>query len=198
MAEFELNVLDIDEAGKDYDFPLTASWIAASLADAGVKPGAEADGALTLRAHRQGRDVVVSGRLSAELVAECARCLGDAPIHVDSRFASLLTARAAEIRPVADELELTPEDLDRDFYSGDTIVLDGAVREHLLLEVPMQLLCAEDCAGIAVPPEVAGPADLRALEAGSNGEAVDPRLAPLMKLVSALPAEGGAGPAEES
>lgn len=186
MPEFVLNVQDIDEAGKSYDFPVTQAWLDSVLGDTDVRPGSEADGALTLRAHKQGVDVVLDGWVKASLIAECARCLEDTPITVDSRFAALLTARTAEVRPEPDEVELTPEDLDRDFYTGEQIVLDEAVREHLLLEVPMQLLCDEGCAGITVPEEIAGPADLRTNE---NGKVVDPRLAPLMKLVGKVPTE---------
>ena len=65
--------------------------------------------------------------------------------------------------------------------------LRGAVREHLLLEVPMQLLCDDTCTGIEVPSEVSGPADLHAKSNGENG--VDPRLAPLMKLVDKVSTE---------
>ena len=56
--------------------------------------------------------------------------------------------------------------------------MDNIVREFLILEVPMQPLCSEDCAGIDIPAHVKAPEDFGA---------VDPRLAPLMKLKGALP-----------
>lgn len=186
MAEFVLKIQDIDEAGKDFDFPVTRAWLARVLADTDVKPNEDAaEGRLALRAHKQGADVVVQGRVSADLVTECARCLNDATIAVDVDVVSLFVARGAELRPEADELELTPEDLEREFYSGDQIVLDDVVRENLLLEVPIKPLCDEECQGIPVPAAVAGPADLRASSEGS----VDPRFAPLLKLVGKLPTE---------
>lgn len=182
MAEFVLNVQDIDEVGKDYAFPIRASWLASALDATGVG-GDATEGTFELRANKQGRDILVRGRLRAGLVTECARCLGDAHIAVDADVTSLLTARGEDVRPSADDVDLTPEELDREFYSGDTVVLDAVVREHLLLEVPIQPLCAEDCAGIPVPASVAGPADLRA---ETSEGAVDPRLAPLLKLVGKL------------
>lgn len=180
MAEFVLKVQDVDEAGKDFDFPVTRAWLARVLAgtDIGANEGAE-DGRLTFRAQKQGADVIVHGHVRASLIAQCARCLADAPIDVDVDMASLFTARGGDLRPEPDEVELTPEDLEREFYSGDQIVLDDVVRENLLLEVPIKPLCDEACAGIPVPAEVAGPADLRA--SGEGG--VDPRFAPLLKLV---------------
>src|SRR4030065_464925 len=104
MAEFVLNVHDIDEDGKDYSFPLTASWLHRPLAG--------------------------------------------------------LAARARGLRPEADELELTPEDLDREFFTGDRIVLDDLVREQLILEAPMQPLCRQDCPGIPVPAHLRPPPEL--------------------------------------
>ncbi|MCA9607565.1 MAG: DUF177 domain-containing protein [Myxococcales bacterium] len=176
-----LDVHDLSDAGKSYDFTVRREWLVSVLTGTGVWPDASAEeGHLRIRVHKQGADVVVHGRVTSTLVTECARCLEDAVISVDADVTRLLTARGAELRPEPDELELTPEDLDRDFYAGDTIVLDDAVRENLLLEVPIKPLCREECAGITVPAAVAGPADLHA--AATIG-GVDPRLAPLLSLV---------------
>ncbi len=185
MPEFVLNVQDIDEAGKKYDFPVRAAWLASVLRDTDVQGDAEApEGRFTFTAHKQGADIVVHGHLVAALVAECSRCLEPARIAVDTDVTSLLTARGAALRAEPDEVELTPEELDREFFSGDRIVLDDTVREHLLLEVPIKPLCSEDCTGIPVPAAVAGPADLRAVgPSGVDPRGIDPRLAPLLKLV---------------
>jgi uncharacterized protein len=183
MPEFVLHVQDIDAVGKRYDFPVRSAWLASVLEGTDVLADESAPEArLDLRAHKQGADVVLRGRVRAHLVAECSRCLAPAPVAVDIEIGSLLTARGDGLRPEPDELDLTPEDLDREFFSGETIVLDDMIREHLLLEVPIKPLCAENCPGIEVPPAVAGPADLRA-------GGVDPRLAPLLKLVGKVPTE---------
>lgn len=182
MPELVLNVHDLDEGGKSYDFPLGREWLDRALG--GTDVTAEAEGRFELVARKQGADVVVHGHLVASLTTECSRCLEPAHIPVDAQVTSLLTARRPELRPEPDEADLTPEDLDREFFTGDTIVLDSVVREHLLLEVPIQPLCSDACTGIPVPADVAGPADLRAAAGG-----VDPRLAPLLKLVGKTPAE---------
>jgi uncharacterized protein len=180
MAEYVLNVQDIDEAGKTYVFPVRREWLVQMLEGTRIAPDASAsEGSLELRAQKQGADVLVHGRVRAGLVTECSRCLEDARMAVDTSVTSLLTARGADFRPEPDEVELTPEELDREFFHGDRIVLDDIVREHLLLEVPIQPLCTDECPGIPVPAKVAGPADLRPVGPGG----VDPRLAPLLKLV---------------
>lgn len=186
MAQLVINVSDIDEIGRDFTFPLTRAWLEGALAGTDVRPDLEApEGELDLHVQRQGADIVLHGRLRGAIVTECARCLGDAHIPVDTAVGSLLTARGEAYRPEPDEQELTPEELDREFFTGERIVLDDMVREHLLLEVPIKPLCQEECPGIPVPAHVAGPADLAAPEAPSEG-GVDPRLAPLLKLVGKL------------
>ena len=187
MAQLVINVHDIDEIGRDFTFPLTRAWLEGALAGTEVRPDLEApEGELDLHVQRQGADIVLHGRLRGAIVTECARCLGDARIPVDTAVGSLLTARGEAYRPEPDEHELTPEELDREFFTGERIVLDDMVREHLLLEVPIKPLCQEACPGIPVPSHVAGPADLAAPVAEASEGGVDPRLAPLLKLVGKL------------
>lgn len=186
MPELVLNVHDLDEGAKSYDFTLGRDWLASALAGTEVRADEQAPEArFELTAFKQGADVVVRGHLVAKLVTDCSRCLEAARVDVDSDVTSLLTARRADLRPEPDEVELTPEELDREFFTGDTIVLDDIVREHLLLEVPIQPLCSDVCPGIPVPAKVAGPKDLRDTEAAG----IDPRFAPLLKLVGKKPAE---------
>lgn len=47
------------------------------------------------------------------------------------------------------EYEFSAEEAEHDEYDGDTIVLDGFVREAILLELPNFPLCSETCAGIS-------------------------------------------------
>ena len=181
MSEFVLRVNEIDEEGSAHAFPVRRSWLKGALRGTDLRADpAAGDGSLEVRVHRSGADIVVRGRVRARVGLTCSRCLGDAALAVDAEVTALLTARGPELRPVPDEVELTPADLERDFFTGDRIVLDDLVREHLLLEVPIKPLCAEDCAGIDVPAEVRGPAPSGAL---------DPRLAPLLALVEASPTE---------
>lgn len=189
MAEFEIKVHELEAGGKQYDFSLRPAWLDASLglreAPAGESLRADPskpEGTLSVWAEKSGEDVIVRGRVRAHLIAECSRCLGDAPLPVDTELSVLFTARSEALRPVADEEDLTPEEIESEFFSGDTVVLDSLVREHVLLEVPMQPLCSESCTGLEVPAAVRGPADL-AESPTHEGKKVDPRLAPLMGLI---------------
>jgi uncharacterized protein len=180
MAEYVLNVQELDETGKTYVFPVRRAWLTHVLegTQVGADPAAD-EGRVEFHAHKQGADVVLHGHVKAGLLTACSRCLEDARLTVDTPLTTLFTARGEDLRPEPDEVELSPEELAREFFSGDRIALDDIVREHLLLEVPIQPLCSEHCPGIPVPAAVAGPADLR----GHETDGVDPRLAPLLKLV---------------
>lgn len=192
MAEFEIKVTELDAGGKDYTFPIRSAWLAdelAAIGDAGEGLSAPStEGTFRFFADKSGEDVFIRGHVTSGLVAECSRCLGPAPIAVDSEIALLFCARGKGIRPVPGEEDLTPDEIENEFYTGDTVVFDDAVREHILLEVPMQPLCREDCPGIPVPESVRGPADLAA-----EPDAAEPPLSPLAK---ALAAAGLASPAK--
>jgi len=199
MPEFSLDVNDLDEQGKDYTFPVRASWLAVELEGCpGVRPPARdtADGRLTIHAQRSGGEYLVRGRVNATVVADCYRCLEDVVCPVEAELTALF-APAPAVKPVAkpaakqaaspratesgratggrqaapaedDEDDLAADDLDRELFTGDTLILDGLVREHVILEVPMQPLCREDCPGIPIPEHIRGPANFGEEEKGGG------------------------------
>lgn len=190
MAQYVLHVPDIEESGKQYSFAIPATWVQSVLSDSDLRADpAQADGLLSIRVDRTGDDVVVTGKLRSHVVADCVRCLEDALVPVDVDLTWLFSPREAKPRqapgqPGIDEVSL--DDPDQEFYSGEDIVLDDMIREHVILEVPMQPLCAKSCPGIEIPEHVRPPADFGVEE---GAEDVDPRLAPLEKLAGRLKKE---------
>jgi len=199
MSQFVLHVPEIDEAGKDYSFTLAPAWIEASLKDAVLRAD-PSFGPGTLQVHAQENatgEYLVTGSMRAHLLTECGRCLGDAKVPVDVQFATLFARGAGKhgakhvpakhLPSKSERFEVADDDededaLQREEFSGNDIILDELVREYIVLEVPMQPLCSESCAGIPVP------AHLRAPEESFGGPgAVDPRLAPLQRLRDNVP-----------
>jgi uncharacterized protein len=80
--------------------------------------------------------VLVTGSVTAPLAGECARCLED--------FTSGMTVRFQEL------FARDPETAGADGYllDGDLLDLEPALRDALVLELPLSPLCAEDCAGL--------------------------------------------------
>jgi uncharacterized protein len=99
-----------------------------------------------LHVSKLGSTVTVHGRVDAVVETECSRCARRFEIPIDRTFdVAFVTADVGE----ADHaVELDESDLDLDYYGGD--VVDGLqlLAEQILLEIPMKVLCAEDCKGL--------------------------------------------------
>ena len=177
MAEFSIDVSELDEIGKDYSFPVTASWLARELDGCpgvrGPAPGT-ADGLVDVHAQKSGGEFLVRGHVTAMVVSECYRCLEDVSCTVTAELTALYApapaakaAKGASKAPKADdeEDELAADEVEHETFSGDKLILDALVREHVILEVPMQPLCREDCPGIPIPEHIRGPANFGEEEA---------------------------------
>jgi uncharacterized protein len=175
--EFTFPVHDLDVSGKHFRLPVRAAWLRGVLE--GTDIGAsDRDGDLDLRLSRSGSDVVLRGRLAADLLVQCSRCLERVVVPVREEV-SALAVPSAEARGARDhddeDAELTAEDADVITYDGETVVLDDLVRDELLLGIPMIPLCSESCPGIR--PE---------RSEGDGVENIDPRLRPLLGLKNKL------------
>jgi uncharacterized protein len=181
MAEFEIKVTELEAGSREYDFPIRATWLATELPDLAPEDHvvATSDGALHFVAEKSGADVLVRGDATATLFVPCGRCLSPARVDCNASITVMLSRRGDTMRPVSDEDDMSPEEQDHELFSGDDIRLDDLVREHLVLEIPMQPLCRPDCPGIEVPESIRGP---KHLEAHPQAPDLDPRFAPLLAM----------------
>lgn len=115
--------------------------------------------------------VLVRGEASVRATTECGICLASLQIDLEPEISSFL-ARRDKIESVDDDEELTPEDLEREWYSGDTLVLDDMIRDAIMLELPMNPRCAKDCSGLPLQGDEE-----------KNERSIDPRLAPLASIL---------------
>jgi uncharacterized protein len=95
-----------------------------------------ADLELDVRLERVTDGVLVTGTVRAPLVGECARCLDSFPSATEVRFTELFTHDASD------------DDADGYLLDGDLLDLEPALRDALVLELPLAPLCAEDCPGL--------------------------------------------------
>jgi uncharacterized protein len=133
-------VLDIRELGRrpgsqrklEFQAPAPGDL---SVGMIGVPAGAQLDLQLRLEAVMEG--VLVSGQVRAPLEGECGRCLD--PVT------SALVVDLQELYAYP-ESEATEDEAGR--LNGDLLDLEPALRDAVVLELPLAPLCRDDCPGL--------------------------------------------------
>jgi uncharacterized protein len=154
------------------------------------------DMALDVRFEAVTEGVLATGTVTAPLAGECARCLAPLTSTVTARFQELYlyqeerphgaAGRGSAGRGAHDKYHRSdhydePEEQDDEqlHLDGDLLNLEPALRDAVVLALPMSPLCRDDCPGLCVecgvPLAEAGP-DHR------HEDAVDPRWARLKQL----------------
>ena len=93
-------------------------------------------------------EVLVKGTVEGELVLECGRCLKEFRYRIQEGID--LELRPAAFLESSDEIELTDDDLDVEFFRGDALDLNHIVVEQISLALPMKPLCSDNCGGLCV------------------------------------------------
>lgn len=204
---FVVPVADLERGPRTVTFTLDEAWLRQALEDTGATP--RGPGTATVELSKNGKDVMVRGRVEAPLTMACVVTLDPLEIDVNPEVFLMLApgpvehgargnrkARKAEPatgndarggsrkkNPREDEDE--GEELDvttaaRDTYDGSQIELDPFFREFLMLELPMFPRRSD----LPSPEEPA----IGAPPSVSDGQepAIDPRLQPLAALRSRL------------
>jgi uncharacterized protein len=128
------------------------------------------------------REVCFAGYVEAPLLVNCTRCLTPFPLQVKNKFQVNFVPRAKE-SSAGSEVEINEMDIEQEIYEDDRIDLRGPIRDQILLEVPLILLCHENCKGLC--PECGSNRNSDPCECENDGEN-DPRFAVLQKLKDKL------------
>lgn len=120
--------------------------------------------------------VALTGRLTGIVEIDCDRCLESVqrPLDID------LDLEFVPNRQGGDEtnLELHLDDMKRDELDGSEINLADIAREQILLDLPQQFFCKDDCRGLC---EKCG-TNLNLKECDCEDDEIDPRWAALKNL----------------
>jgi uncharacterized protein len=119
--------IDFSDSGTIQKGPLSAHGVAQLLADSGDQ-------------------IRVKGHVTADLETDCDRCLSKASFHVDTRFD--LFYKPEEEENGRQEVAIDEGEAEIGFYGMPGLELEEILREQVLLQLPMQRLCREDCKGI--------------------------------------------------
>lgn len=110
-----------------------------------------ASGRATLIEEHQGareviQDIRVVGDMSTRVEVACARCLEPVPRDVARSFDLLYRPQGSDAGRA--EISVTQAEAEIGYYTGEGVSLEDILREQLLLEVPIKVLCREECQGL--------------------------------------------------
>jgi uncharacterized protein len=91
-------------------------------------------------------EIRIRGTLQVRMESDCDRCLEPVPVDLSNSFDVFY--RPAPKTGTPGEVALDEGEAEIGFYQGSGIELGDILREHVLLSLPMQLVCSEDCRGI--------------------------------------------------
>lgn len=82
-----------------------------------------------------------------ELTAPCDLCLETATIKIDNHF-EIDLIRAGSQAEAKEDQEINLESASIDYYNGSELYLETYIEDQLLLDLPFQTLCKDDCQGL--------------------------------------------------
>jgi uncharacterized protein len=185
-------VFDMRQLGRQAGSALTLTRVVPAPEDMrleliGVPAGA--DVALEVRFEAVSEGVLATGTATAPLTGECARCLTPLTSSVTASFQELYLyadgrhdkhgKHDRHDRHDKHDDQDEPDDEELYHLDGDQLDLEPALRDAVVLALPMSPVCREDCPGLCaecgVPLADAGPGH-------QHDDAADPRWAALKQL----------------
>jgi uncharacterized protein len=113
----------------------------------GVPEGVPVRLALRLESVLEG--VLVTGTAHAPATGECVRCLDPVEREFDAEFQEMFSYPDADTRTARrDEAGDDAEDEDELSLEDDLFDLEGVLRDAVVLALPMQPVCRDDCPGL--------------------------------------------------
>ncbi len=132
----------------------------------------------SLRVDKKGAEIIITGVANAEIEQQCSRCLKVFSMNIKADI-DIVYRPAADINK-DEHYELKSDELDTGFYKNDTLDIDDLLKEQLLLNVPMKLLCSTECKGLC--PKCG--ADLNTAQCNCVISEIDSRLSVLKQLLT--------------
>lgn len=140
-----------------------------------VPAGSELD--LDLRLESVVEGVLVSGTVTATAVGQCVRCLDDLQREV--------VVDVQQLYAYPGQTSVEVEDDETDELVGDLIDFEPVLRDTVVLALPFQPVCREDCPGLCSECGVH-----LADHPGHHHDQVDPRWAALQSLTTTAVNDG--------
>ncbi|MFC2171320.1 DUF177 domain-containing protein [Acidobacteriota bacterium] len=132
----------------------------------------------TLRPLGQNR-FQLDGQLDGQAKGICSRCAEDFEFVYKREF-HLCLEPSSDITEQNRDVEVAEDDVNLCYYTEKQFDLEQLIEEQITLALPIRLLCRDECKGVC--PECGS--NRNQGDCGCKTDDVDPRLAPLKKLLS--------------
>ena len=167
-----VDVATLKDKQTDFDFTISPSEIDLEEESAKLIDNVKVEGKLT----KGIVETEVEGRISGKIEVECTRCLQPVETNLDFPFEASFVV--PENYTQEKEAELRADDLEVSIFEGDKIDMTELTREQILLNLPTQIFCREDCKGLC---EKCG-TNRNLIDCNCEEEAIDPRWSALKNL----------------
>jgi uncharacterized protein len=184
-----VKIEEIRDAGLQTKKEMSLELLGAALEGSGFRPLEPLSVSASLR--KVSRGVLLEGKFTARVVAECKRCLTESKLELPVSFSiNLVPESLARSEGLLDKDEeddkghgesggsFALERAEEELFDGKVIDLEPIVREQVLLALPMNAVCREDCRGLCVKCGQ----NLNEKQCGCETTFVDPRLAVLKNI----------------
>ena len=167
-----VDLTETDSWPKKFDLTVEPGEIDLDLVDFRLKGPVRANGEI----EKHAAWFEVEGRIECEAEIDCSRCLEPIgrPIAIPFSIRLLQTESLSE----AAEKAIDKSELDSSILNGTQVDITEIIREQILLDVPDQIFCKEDCRGLC--PKCGANRNL--IDCKCEDDETDPRWAALQNL----------------
>lgn len=186
-----VKIEEIRDEGLQVDREMNLELLGAALEGSGFR--ATEPLAVSANLRKVSGGVLLQGRFTSRVVAECKRCLTESKLELPVSFTlNLVPESLVRGEDVLDDEEqeekdrgqgesggsFALDDADEEVFDGKVIDLEPIIREQVLLALPMNAVCREDCRGLCAQCGQ----NLNEKQCGCETKFVDPRFAALKNI----------------
>lgn len=137
-----LDLDDLEDSQRSFDLKLEPGEVELETEEVDIRREISVSGNVTKGAVQ----TAVAGNILAEIRVDCSRCLEKVDISQEIPFeVSFVTDTDFSLDK---ETEISDEDLNISVLEDEKIDFSELVREQILLALPSQVLCRDDCKGL--------------------------------------------------
>ncbi len=149
MMPMQLNLLEVHNEITSKEVRLDKAWLDDLLGKLmNCEFCSDCSHTVVVDTQRVGLEIILRSRFMLDLKTDCSLCARNFDIQIGVDFQITLKPMPIDKRPLPEEKELSPRELDEYYYQGDAIDLGEILREQIILSLPMYPRCSQECKGL--------------------------------------------------